>query len=76
METKRVKEFHKYGTHFFGNLVVVDYTEDMNNDPKAGTWNSGLTFDYLEKAEALVQETYGKLKKVLLAIPEYVCEIE
>jgi len=76
METKRFDEFHKYGCNFYGKLVVVDYTQDIKNDPKMGTWNAGITFDYVERAEKLVIEKGYKVKKILLSIPEYVVEIE
>ena len=52
MKAVRVDEFHKYGCHFHGHLVVVDYTEDLKNDPKMGTWNAGVSFDYVAKAAA------------------------
>lgn len=76
METKRVDEYHKHGCHFYGKLVVVDYMEDVKKDPKWGTFNAGVTFDYLEKAQALVQEKYGENVKVLLSIPELVVRLE
>jgi hypothetical protein len=75
MQPKRFDEYHKYGCHFYGKLVVVDYTDDLMNDPKSGTFGIGLTHDYLDKAEKLVAEKYGKPVKVLLSIPEYVVEI-
>lgn len=76
MEAKRVSEFHKYGCNFYGKLVVVDYIKDMENDPKWGVWNSGVTYDYSAKAKALAEQEYGKPIRVLLDIPVYVCEIE
>jgi hypothetical protein len=75
MEAVRFDEFHKYGCNFYGKLVAVNYIDDMQNDPKWGTWNGGITYDYCEKAEKLVLEKYGKPVRVLLSIPEYVCEI-
>ena len=29
MKTQRYEEFHKYGCHFYGKLVVVDYTKEV-----------------------------------------------
>ena len=75
MKAQRFDEFHKYGENFYGKLVVVDYTEDLKNDPKMGTFNAGVSFDYVEKAAALVKEKYGEPVKVLLSIPEYVCVV-
>ena len=75
MKTQRIDEFHKYGSHFFGRLVVVDYYEDMKDDPQFGSFGAGLTFDYYEKAKRLVAEKYT-VKRELLGIPAYVCEVE
>lgn len=76
MKTERFDDYYKHGCSFSGRLVVVDYSEDMKNDPRWGTFNAGLTFDYVEKAAKLVKEKYGEPVKVLLSIPEYVCEIK
>ena len=75
MKTQRVDEFHRYGSHFYGKLVVVDYYDDLRNDPKFGNFGAGLTFDYYEKAKRLVAEKYT-VKRELLGIPAYVCEVE
>lgn len=75
MVSKRVDEFHKHGCHFFGKLVVVEYQEDMQNDPKWGTFNAGLTFEYLEKASALIKEKYGETVEVLLSVPSLVVRV-
>lgn len=50
MKSQRFEEYHKHGCHFFGNLAVVNYTEDMKQDPAWGTFNANLTYDYLGKA--------------------------
>ncbi len=76
MKENRIDEYHKHGCHFFGKLVVVDYSEDMKNDPNWGKFNAGLTFDYLFKAQTLVEERQYKVVKELLSIPEYVVEVE
>ena len=75
MEAKRFDEYHKHGCHFYGKLVVVDYQEDMQNDPKWGTFNAGLTFDYMAKAQALVKERYGDNTTTLLSVPSLVVRI-
>lgn len=75
MKAERFDEYHKYGCNFYGKLVVVDYSRDLKNDPRMGTWNAGVTFDCAERAKALVTEKYGE-HKVLLSIPEYVCEVK
>lgn len=33
MQAKRVDEFHKHGCHFYGKLVVVDYTAEVMAEP-------------------------------------------
>jgi len=76
MKIKRVDDFHKYGCSFYGKLVVVDYTEDLKNDPKMETWDAGIAFDYVKKAKLLLQEKGYNVVKVLLFIPEYVVEVD
>ena len=76
MKAIRYDEFHKYGCNFNGKLVVVDYTNDIKNDPKVGTWNAGVTFDYVERAKNIVKESGYKVIRELLSIPEYVVEVE
>ena len=75
MKAQRFDEYHKHGCHFNGKLVVVDYSEDMRNDPQWGKLGAEVTFDYMAKAKALVQERYGEAVKVLLSIPDYVVEV-
>jgi hypothetical protein len=75
MKAQRFDEYHKHGCHFNGKLVVVDYSEDMRNDPNWGKFGAEVTFDYMAKAKALVQERYGEAVKVLLSIPDYVVEV-
>jgi hypothetical protein len=48
----------------------------MQNDPDWGTFNAGITFDYVAKARALVKERGYKVITELLCIPEYVVRIE
>lgn len=76
MQAKRVDEYHKHGCHFSGKLAVVDYQDDLQNDPRWGQFGEGLTIAYAEKAAALLQEKYGKPVEVLLSVPEYVCRVE
>lgn len=76
MKAERFDEYHKHGCHFYGKLLVVDYWEDLQKDPKWGTFHVELTLDYVEKAKALVQDSGYKVVRVLLGIPEYVVEIE
>jgi len=75
MDAKRVDEYHKHGCNFYGKLVVVEYMEDLQKDPKWGAFNSGLSLDYAEKAKNLVRERQYNVKKELLALPAYVVEI-
>ena len=74
MKSQRFEEYHKHGCHFFGNLAVVNYTEDMKQDPAWGTFNANLTYDYLGKARTLIKECYGTVEE-LLSIPELVVRI-
>lgn len=74
MKTERFDKYHKHGCHFYGNLVVVDYTEDWQNDPRYGQFGAMTIFDYVEKATKLVTDKYGKVE-ILLSIPELVCRI-
>jgi hypothetical protein len=76
MEAKRFDEFHRFGCNFYGALVVVDYIQDMMNDPKMGTFNGGVSLDYVEKAKKLVSDKGYKVKRELLHLPVYVVEIE
>ena len=71
MQAKRFDEFHKYGCHFTGKLVVVDYTAEVMANTQ---FNRGLP--ELDDAEKLVKDRGYKVVRVLLAIPEYVVEIE
>lgn len=76
MEAVKVESYNKYGCKFFGDLVVVDYLEDMKKDPKYGQWGAMVTFDYSEKAKQLVYDTYGDKFEVLLSIPELVVRLK
>jgi hypothetical protein len=76
MEAKRFDEFHKHGCNFSGKLVVVDYLADMEKDPRWGTYNAGLTFDYLAKAKQLVKDKGYDVVLELLSIPEYVVMVK
>jgi hypothetical protein len=76
MKAERFDEFHRFGCNFYGKLVVVDYIEDINNDPKMGTFNAGVPFDYIDKAKKLVAEHQYKVVRELLDIPVYVVEVE
>lgn len=71
MQAKRADEFHKYGCHFYGRLVIVDYTEEVRAN---NTFNRGLP--ELDEAKKLVAERQYKIKRVLLDVPEYVVEVE
>ena len=75
MKAERIDEYHKHGCHFYGKLVVVEYQEDMAKDPKWGTFNAGLTFDYLAKAQALVKERYDSNVETLLSVPSLVVRV-
>ena len=76
MNAKRFDEYHKHGCHFYGHLVVVDYSQDMKSDPKWGRFGAEVTFDYLANARKLVKEQQYKVVRELLSIPEYVVEVE
>lgn len=75
MKAERFEEYHKHGCNFSGKLVVVDYFEDMQRDPRWGQFNSGVSYEYLKQARALVKERYGDVK-ILLDVPELVCRLE
>lgn len=75
MDAKRVDKFHKYGRHFYGKLVVVDYTAEVMVEP-CSIHNFGRGLPELDQAKRLVAERGYKIKRVLLDIPEYVVEIE
>ena len=70
MERKRINEYHKYGCHFHGKLVVISYMDDAKKDNQWGTFNAGVSLDYYSKALSLVKETYGENIEVLLGVPE------
>jgi hypothetical protein len=74
MEAKRVQVFDKYGCHFEGKLVVVDYTQEVR-DRGTTVWNWGQGIPEAEQAEKLVRDQYT-IKEVLLNIPEFVCIVE
>lgn len=75
MNIQRFEEYHKYGCHFAGKLVVVSYWEEMRADPKWGRFGGQVSLDWMKKAEALVKEKYGDPKRVLLSVPDYVVEL-
>ena len=75
MKAQRFDEYHNHGCHFNGKLVVVNYSEDMQNDPNWGKFGAGVTFDYLAKAKALVKERQYNVVRELLSIPDYVVEV-
>ena len=70
MNAKRCDEFHKYGCHFYGKLVVVDYTKEVLDNQQFGR---GLP--ELDEAKELVKELGYNVQRVLLDIPEYVVEV-
>lgn len=76
IKSHRTDVYHKHNCHFEGKLVVVEYQEEMERDPRWGIWNGGVVFKYIALAEELVTEKYGNPKRVLLSMPEYVCELE
>lgn len=76
MDIARFKYYQEHGCNFFGNLVVVDYQKDMENDPNWGKFGAGVVFDYVEKAKKLVEENGYNVIRVCLSIPEYVVEVE
>lgn len=75
MKAQLFEEYHKHGCHFFGNLAVVNYVEDMEQDPQWGAFNAGLTCDYLARARALINERYGATEE-LLSMPELVVRLK
>jgi len=76
MNTERIDEYHKNGCHFYGKLVTVNYLDDAKKDPKWGAFGAGVSFDYLDKATALIKEKYGTNFKILLSMPELVVRLE
>ena len=76
MNAQRIDEYHNHGCHFYGKLVLVKYQEAMQADRKFGQFNAGVTFDYIAKAKALIDDRQYKVVRVLLSIPDYVVEIE
>lgn len=76
MKAERFDGYHKNGCHFEGKLVVVHYLDDAQKDPKWGTFGAELTWDYMAKAKQLIQDRGYQVKRVCLAIPDYVVEIE
>ena len=75
IKAERVDDYHKHGCHFSGKLVVIHYYEAMQQDPNWGKFNANLTFDYVEKARALVKERQYKVVRELLTMPDLVIEI-
>ena len=76
MKAERFDEFHRFGCHFYGNLVVVDYQDDMKADKQWGTFAAGLSLDYYAKAKKLIEERQYKVVRELLGMPILVVEIE
>ena len=74
MKRKRVDEYHKHGCNFSGKLVVIDYSDLLNNNPHFGQFGACTFFDAADKAKELVTEKYGP-HQTLLAVPEYVARI-
>lgn len=76
MIATRVDEYHKYGCHFYGRLVVVEWLDDAKNDKRWGGFGADLTGKYTEQAKKLVREKYGEPVRELLHVPEYVVEVK
>ncbi len=76
MEAKRFDEYHKNGCNFYGALVVVDCSQDMQNDPNWGKFGAGVSIDYLVKARKLVADRGYNVVRELLSMPELVVEIK
>jgi hypothetical protein len=75
MKIEEMNHWSNYGCAFSGKLAVVEYQKDMENNPKWGTWGSGIVYDYAEEAERMIKEKYGEKFKVLLNIPTLVCRL-
>lgn len=76
MKAKRITAYTKHGCNFTGpNLVLVEYFKDMTKDPAWGQFNANLTDKYIRQAAALVVQEFGEPVRVLLAMPDYVCEV-
>ena len=61
IKTHRVDEYHRFGYHFFGKLVVADYD----------------TEDSIATVAAFVESRYcGQVVRVLTTTPQYVAEIK
>ena len=65
MKRKRVDEYHKNGYHFYGHLVVVEYSDDCKN----------ARHKCAQEAADFVTSHYGK-HETLLTIPEYVARLK
>lgn len=75
MKAERVCEYHKHGSDFEGNLVVVNYGDDMRRDPAWGSFGAGVSQKYLANAKEMVKERYGNVE-ILLEMPDLVCRVE
>lgn len=76
MKAQRFDDYIKNGSHFHGLLVVVRYLEDVQKDPRWGTFGAELTYEYLDKAKQLVKDRGYNVVEELLHIPDYVVRIK
>ena len=77
MTADRVDEFHDYGCHFHGKLVVVRCPEQIQRiHPRSGQFGSMSCLDVGDVAMQLIAEKGYDVEEKLLAIPDVVVRVK
>lgn len=74
MTHKEITSYYKHGCHFTGKLLLVEFQDDWERDPRYGEFGAGTIFKYSENAIQFAKENFN-VEKVLLAIPDVVCRL-
>ena len=75
MKIQEIRTYKKYGCNWSGNLALVDYQKEWENDPNKGRFGSMSIFNHTETATKMVKEKYPDCD-VLLSVPDVVVRID
>ena len=77
MEAEQVDEFHAYGCHFHGKLVVVRCPEKIQRiHPRSGQFGEMSCYDVAEVAMKLIKNKGYDVVEKLLGIPDVVVRVK
>ena len=69
-------KYDRHGCNLTGNLLIVEYYDDLKKDTEWGQWGRNLCAEYVEKAKKLATESLNKPFKVLLCVPDLVVQVQ